>query len=125
MQKCDILDENLLQSARDLRLGRRFIFQHDNDPKHTAKKTKEWLRDKSLDVLERPSQSPDLNPIEHLWKDLKVAVHRRFPSNFTELERMCKEEWEKLPKSRCAKLVTSYTRRLEAVIAANGASTKY
>ncbi|KAL0148286.1 hypothetical protein M9458_056432 [Cirrhinus mrigala] len=37
----DILDENLLQSAQDLRLGRRFTFQQDNDPKHTAKITKE------------------------------------------------------------------------------------
>ena len=43
----EILDENLLQSAQDLRLGRRFTFQQDNDPKHTAKMTHEWLRDKS------------------------------------------------------------------------------
>ncbi|KAK3550789.1 hypothetical protein QTP70_005471 [Hemibagrus guttatus] len=48
----DILDENLLQSALDLRLGRRFILQQDNDPKHTAKITKEWLRDNSVNVLE-------------------------------------------------------------------------
>uniref|UniRef100_A0AAQ4PT98 Transposase Tc1-like domain-containing protein n=1 Tax=Gasterosteus aculeatus aculeatus TaxID=481459 RepID=A0AAQ4PT98_GASAC len=43
----DILDENMLQSALDLRLGRRFIFQQDNDPKHTAKIPKEWLRHNS------------------------------------------------------------------------------
>ena len=41
----DILDENLLQSALDLRLGRRFIFQQDNDHKHTANISKEWLPD--------------------------------------------------------------------------------
>uniref|UniRef100_A0AAZ3SNY7 Transposase n=1 Tax=Oncorhynchus tshawytscha TaxID=74940 RepID=A0AAZ3SNY7_ONCTS len=40
----EILDENLLQSTQDLRLGRRFTFQQDNDPKHTAKTTQEWLR---------------------------------------------------------------------------------
>uniref|UniRef100_A0AAZ3SDV6 Transposase Tc1-like domain-containing protein n=1 Tax=Oncorhynchus tshawytscha TaxID=74940 RepID=A0AAZ3SDV6_ONCTS len=39
-----ILDENLLQSTCDLRLGRRFTFQQDNNPKHTAKTTLEWLR---------------------------------------------------------------------------------
>ena len=87
-----------------------------------AKTTQEWLRDKSLNVLEWPSQSPDLNPIEHLWSDLKIAVQQCSPSNLTDLERICREEWEKLHKYRCAKLVES---RLEAIIAAKGASTKY
>ncbi|KAG2468538.1 TCB1 transposase, partial [Polypterus senegalus] len=121
----DILDENLLQSALDLRLGRRVIFQQDNDPKHTAKIPKEWLQDNSVNVLEWPSQSPDLNPIEHLWRDLKMAVHRHFSSNLMELERCCKDEWAKLAKDWCAKLVASYSKRLEAGIAAKGASTKY
>uniref|UniRef100_A0A8C7M5U6 Caspase-6 n=2 Tax=Oncorhynchus kisutch TaxID=8019 RepID=A0A8C7M5U6_ONCKI len=39
-------------------------------------------------VLEWPSQSPDLNPIEHLWRDLKIAVQRCSPSNLTELGRI-------------------------------------
>jgi hypothetical protein len=42
-----ILDENLLQSAQDLRLGVKVHFPTDNDPKHTAKTIQEWLRDKS------------------------------------------------------------------------------
>ena len=96
-----------------------------NDPKHTAKTTQEWLRNKSLNVLEWPSQNSDLNPIEHLWRDLKIPVQRRSPSNMTELERICREEWENLSKYRCAKLVASYPRRLKAVIATKGASTKY
>ncbi|KAG2458003.1 TCB1 transposase, partial [Polypterus senegalus] len=121
----DILDENLLQSALDLRLGRWFIFQQDNDPKHSAKISKEWLQNNSVNVLEWPSQSPDLNMIEHHWRDLKMAVHRRFPSNLMELEKCCKEEWAKLATDRCAKLVASYSKRLEALIAAKGASTKY
>ncbi len=121
----DILDENLLQSAQDLRLGRRFTFQQDNDPKHTAKITKAWLHNNSVTVLEWPSQSPDLNPIEHLWRDLKMAVHQRLPSNLTELERICKEEWQRIPKSRCEKLVASFPKRHMAVLNQKGASTKY
>uniref|UniRef100_A0AAZ3RZ70 Tc1-like transposase DDE domain-containing protein n=1 Tax=Oncorhynchus tshawytscha TaxID=74940 RepID=A0AAZ3RZ70_ONCTS len=105
--------------------GRRFTFQQDNGPKQTAKTMQMWLRDKSLKVLDWPSQSPHLRPIEHLWRDLKIAVHRRSPSNLAELERICREEWEKLPKYRCAKLVASYPRRIKAVAAAKGASTKY
>jgi hypothetical protein len=43
-----ILDENLLQTTQDLRLGQRFTFQQDNDPQHTDKTTQEWLRDNLL-----------------------------------------------------------------------------
>ena len=111
----EIPDENLLQSNQDLNLG----------AKHTAKTMQEWLRDKSLNVLGCPNQSPDLNPIDHLWRDLTKAVQRRSPSNLTKLERSCREEWEKLPNYRCAKLVASNPRRLEDVIAAKGYSTKY
>ena len=98
-------NKNMLQSTQDLRLGRRFTFNQDNDLKHTAKTTQEWLRDKSPKVLEWPSQRPNMNPIEHLWRDLKIVVQQLSPSNLTELERICREEWEKSPKYKCAKLV--------------------
>lgn len=71
----EVLEENLLQSIHWLRLGRRFTLQHDIDLKNKTKL--EQLRDKSLTVFEWPCQSQDLNPREHLWRDLKMAVHRR------------------------------------------------
>ena len=121
----EILEGNLFQSSRDLRLGRRFTFQQDNDPKHTDKATLEWFKGKYLNDLEKPSQSPDLNPIENLWYDLKIAVHLRNPSNFKELKQFCLEEWAKIPLARCAKLIETYPKRLVAVIATKGGSTKY
>ena len=88
-----ILEENLLHSARKLKLGWKFTFQHDNDLKHTAKAILEWFRNKKINVLEWPSQNPDGNPIENLWLDLKIAVHQHSPRNLIELEQLCTEDW--------------------------------
>ncbi|KAK3538412.1 hypothetical protein QTP86_001758 [Hemibagrus guttatus] len=98
--------------------------KQDNDPKHISKSTSEWLKKNKMKTLEWPSQSPDLNPIEMLWHDLKKVVHARKPSNVAELQ-FCKDEWAKIPPQRCNRLIASYGKRLIAVVAAKGGPTSY
>ena len=59
-----ILDENVKKPAEKLQLGHNWKYQQDNDPKHTAKVVKKWFKDYDINVLEWPSQSPDLARLE-------------------------------------------------------------
>ncbi|GFU70191.1 transposable element Tcb1 transposase [Trichonephila clavipes] len=72
----NILKENLKQSAQDLNLGDDFWFQQDKDPKHTVHNVKLWLLYNIKNQLRSPPQSPDLNPIEHLWNLLEIKIRQ-------------------------------------------------
>ena len=64
-----------------------------------------------VDIL-WPSQSPDLNPIENVWAELKKCVRARMPTNLTQLHQLCQEEWAKIHPTYCGKLVEGYPKRL-------------
>ncbi len=120
---CSILKEKMLPSLRAL--GRRALFQHDNDPKHTSKATVGFLKKNRVKVIQWPSMSPDLNPIEHLWGTLKRQVEHHSPSSIQSLKEVILEEWKKIDLAKCRQLVHSMPRRLGAVIKNHGGHTKY
>ena len=90
-----------------------------------AKATKEWLKKKHIKVLEWPSQSTERNPIRNLWRELKLRVAKRQPRNLKDLERICREEWTKIPPKIYANLLKNDKKRLTFVFANKGFSTKY
>ena len=73
----EILQKNLLQSCQKLGLENSFVFQHDNDPKHTAGLVKDWLKQKKIETLNWPHFSPDMNTIEHLWDELQRRMKKQ------------------------------------------------
>ena len=119
-----IIKDIMLPHAKDKMLCS-WTFQHDNDPKHTSKLVTEFLAQKKVRIFEWPSQSPDLNPIEHLWEHIERKVSVRKPSNQHDLFELIKRTWEEIPIDVLINLVDSMPRRCNAVVAAKGFPTKY
>jgi transposase len=105
----------------------KILFQQDNDPKHTSQAARRWFEENGIQVLDWPPQSPDLNPIEHLWAHLKrrLAEYDTEPSGMIELWERVQVEWNKIPQQVCMDLIESMPRRIAAVLKAKGGNTKY
>ena len=76
------------------------LFMEDGAPCHTPKKTKEWQDRNGIKRLPSPSQSPDMNPIEHLWAMLDQAVRKksRKPTSQEEFLNFIREAWAEIPQ---------------------------
>jgi|APFre7841882793_1041355.scaffolds.fasta_scaffold10376_2 transposase len=122
----DILEDNLIESMSDLFGTQPPIFQHDNDPKHKSAFTRRWLEERGIQVMWWPAQSPDLNPIEHLWAELELRVRRNHkPTTVETLWQAIQYEWINMPAEVTQKLVQSMPKRIEQVIASKGGATDY
>jgi len=103
------------------------IFQQDNESKHTCRKVKEWLEEQDFETMVWLAQSPDLNPIEHLWGCLKrrLGEYEHSPNGILQLWKRIQEVWEGTPVEECQKLIESMPRRVQAVVKAKEGYTKY
>ena len=99
--------------------------QQDNDPKHTSRVAKEFLQENVPSVMDWPSNSPDLNPIENLWAVLKRKVELRQPKNIGELESFMEEEWTTIPQDIIKNLVGSMKQICKLVIENKGERIPY
>lgn len=124
LQYREILQNQMLPYAAEF-MPNNWVFQHDNDPKHTARSVKNWLRENNIQVLKWPAQSPDLNPIEHLWNEVEKRLKGQKYSRPDDLFRAVNNIWNSLPQNLIQTLIESMPRRCRAVIDAKGFATKY
>ena len=125
---CSILENELLESIKYFKKKRKnILFQQENDPKHKSKKATSWFKDHKIQVMDWPAQSPDLNPIKHLWVHLKrqLAAYLTPFSEINDQWEHIQREWEAIDTVMVQNLIESMPRRVEEVIKARRGYTNY
>ena len=124
-----ILSTTYMDTLKYYGMNKSLVYlQHDNDPKHKSKSTIAWLNNNAIRYIDDwPAQSPDLNPIEHVWHHIKLnlSLYETRAKNVSELWDRIDIEWNKLDADTCRRYIDSMPDRIEAVIRAKGGYTRY
>jgi len=121
-----LLNNALIPFAEQV-LENNFIFQQDNAPCHRANNTEEWFERKGISVMEWPSRSPDLNPVENLFGLLarKVYEGNKQYHTINQLKSAILISWDEIRNEVLENLVCSMSKRMLEVLKSRGNNIKY
>ena len=103
--------------------GKNWIFQQDNASIHSSRFTKTFLKEKKIQLFDRPSKSSDLNPNENLQGLLVRDVYENGKQYDNVMQ--LKEAWDKVEKATLQKLSDSVPSRIFEVIFKLGGTTTF
>jgi transposase len=124
---CDILERTLLPFIQEkFPPPSSYRFMQDNDPKHTSCVAKDFFTSKSINWWRTPPESPNMNPIENLWHELKEYIRCDVkPTNKDELVDGISQFWDNIDAHKCCKYIDHLKKVLPKVIEKNGEGTGY
>lgn len=121
----DVLERTLLPFIQEV-YPDSHRFMQDNDPKHTSKMGQAFLNSNNVTWWKTPPESPDLNPIENLWHELKEFIRREIkPTSKDQLVDGIVQFWGSVSGEKCRKYIRHLDKVLPRVIELGGAATGY
>ena len=121
-----ILREALIPSAQRLYPGGNYLFMQDNDPKHTSRCARDFFADNGIEWWKTPPESPNLNPIENLWHELKEYIRREVkPKTKADLLEGIRKFWGTVRKQKCQKYIGHLKKVIPKVIELQGHASGY
>ncbi|KAK7092071.1 hypothetical protein V1264_009676 [Littorina saxatilis] len=108
-------------------IGPRAILQDDNAPPHRSAAVNTFIQQARVNRMLWPANSPDLNPIDHMWDELcrRVQQHHPPPANLGQLLKWLQQEWNGVPRAFICNLIHSMRQRCVECLAHNGGHTRY
>jgi ketohexokinase/beta-glucosidase len=109
--------------------GLELQFMQDNASAHGSQKTRAEMAERGIRIITWPSKSPDLNPIETIWDDMKDYVDERLPPqgdlSYSRLKAIVQEAWDSITEGYLRSLLESMPARCRAIIEADGGPIRY